>query len=191
MALRQALVAVGRRRGRGRVRERLRGGEGGRRGCSPTLLLLDVQMPKLDGFEVLELVGARRAGDLRDGLRRVRAAGVRGARGGLPAEAVRARAARGGARRGRASARGAPGRRRRRCARARGRRARRSNASSFATARRCTWSPVEKIDYVEAQDDYVAFQTGGKTLLKEQTLGDLEAQLDAAAVRPRSTGRIC
>jgi two-component system LytT family response regulator len=37
---------------------------------------------------------------------------------------------------------------------------------------------VDKIDYVEAQDDYVAFRTGGKTLLKEQTLGDLEAQLD-------------
>jgi len=37
---------------------------------------------------------------------------------------------------------------------------------------------VEKIDYVEAQDDYVAFKTGGKTLLKEQPLGDLESQLD-------------
>src|SRR4029453_12108048 len=37
---------------------------------------------------------------------------------------------------------------------------------------------ADKIDYVEAQDDYVAFKTGGKTLLKEQTLGDLEAQLD-------------
>jgi len=39
--------------------------------------------------------------------------------------------------------------------------------------------PVERIDYVEAQDDYVAFRSGGKTLLKEQTLGDLESQLDA------------
>lgn len=38
--------------------------------------------------------------------------------------------------------------------------------------------PVDRIDYVEAQDDYVAFRTGGKTLLKEQTLGDLEARLD-------------
>ena len=37
---------------------------------------------------------------------------------------------------------------------------------------------VDKIDFVEAQDDYVAFHTGGKTLLKEQTLGDLEATLD-------------
>jgi two-component system LytT family response regulator len=38
--------------------------------------------------------------------------------------------------------------------------------------------PVEKIDYVEAQDDYVGFRAGGRTLLKEQTLGDLETQLD-------------
>jgi two-component system LytT family response regulator len=38
--------------------------------------------------------------------------------------------------------------------------------------------PVDKIDYVEAQDDYVAFRSAGKVLLKEQTLGDLEGQLD-------------
>jgi two-component system LytT family response regulator len=37
---------------------------------------------------------------------------------------------------------------------------------------------VDKIDYVEAQDDYVAFRTMGKSLLKEQTLADVEAQLD-------------
>ena len=40
--------------------------------------------------------------------------------------------------------------------------------------------PVGKIDFLEAQDDYVAVHTGGKALLKEQTLGDLERQLDAA-----------
>jgi two-component system LytT family response regulator len=39
--------------------------------------------------------------------------------------------------------------------------------------------PVDKIDYVEAQDDYVAFKTGGKLLLKEQTMADVEASLDA------------
>lgn len=37
---------------------------------------------------------------------------------------------------------------------------------------------VDKIDYVEAQDDYVGFRTGGKMLLKEQTLSDLESSLD-------------
>jgi two-component system LytT family response regulator len=38
---------------------------------------------------------------------------------------------------------------------------------------------TDKIDYVEAQDDYVGIRTGGRTFLKEQTLGDLEGQLDA------------
>ena len=37
---------------------------------------------------------------------------------------------------------------------------------------------VGKIDYVEAQDDYVSFHAAGKSLLKEQTLSDLESQLD-------------
>ena len=38
--------------------------------------------------------------------------------------------------------------------------------------------PVEKVDYVEAQDDYVGFRVAAKTLLKEQTLADVEASLD-------------
>jgi two-component system, LytTR family, response regulator len=38
--------------------------------------------------------------------------------------------------------------------------------------------PVEKIDYIEAQDDYVSIKVGGKSFLKEQTLSDLEALLD-------------
>jgi two-component system LytT family response regulator len=38
--------------------------------------------------------------------------------------------------------------------------------------------PVDRIDYVEAQDDYVAFHSAGKVLLKDQTLGDLETTLD-------------
>jgi two-component system LytT family response regulator len=38
--------------------------------------------------------------------------------------------------------------------------------------------PVDRIDYVEAQDDYVGVRTGGRVLLKEQTLGDLASQLD-------------
>ena len=37
---------------------------------------------------------------------------------------------------------------------------------------------VDRIDYVEAQDDYVGFKTAGKTLLKEQTLSDVESSLD-------------
>ena len=38
--------------------------------------------------------------------------------------------------------------------------------------------PVEKIDFVEAQDDYVCFKSEGKDYLKDQTMSALEAQLD-------------
>lgn len=38
--------------------------------------------------------------------------------------------------------------------------------------------PVEKIDYLESQDDYVSIRVGGKSLLKEQTLAELESLLD-------------
>ena len=40
--------------------------------------------------------------------------------------------------------------------------------------------PVAKIDYIESQDDYVSIAAGGKTHLKEQTLAELEQQLDPA-----------
>ena len=83
-------------------------------------------------------IGGGRAGRLRHGVRRVRAARVRGARGGLSAEAVHARAAGGGAG-ARARARRTPGPVAGGAARERAaRRARRSSASSSATARRCT-----------------------------------------------------
>jgi two-component system LytT family response regulator len=38
--------------------------------------------------------------------------------------------------------------------------------------------PVAQIDYVEAQDDYVAVRAAGKSHLKPQAIGDLEALLD-------------
>ena len=38
--------------------------------------------------------------------------------------------------------------------------------------------PIEKIDYVEAQDDYLSFASGDKHLRKQQTMSDLESQLD-------------
>ena len=37
---------------------------------------------------------------------------------------------------------------------------------------------IDKIDYVEAQDDYVAFHADGKSYLKDQTLAAVEALLD-------------
>jgi two-component system LytT family response regulator len=40
--------------------------------------------------------------------------------------------------------------------------------------------PVEKIDYVEAQDDYVCFKAEGKQYLKDQTMAALETTIDPA-----------
>jgi two-component system LytT family response regulator len=40
--------------------------------------------------------------------------------------------------------------------------------------------PVSKIDYVEAQDDYVCVHAEGKGLLKQQTLADIANVLDPA-----------
>jgi two-component system LytT family response regulator len=145
----------------------------------PALVLLDVQMPKLDGFEVLELLGAEvpvvfvtaydefalRAFEvhavdyllkpvtperLATALARVRARG--GAAGGPSPTALRQSARPPGAPLERVVIRDGP---------------------------QVHVLPVGRIDYVEAQDDYVGFRTGGRTLLKEQTLADLESQLDA------------
>jgi two-component system LytT family response regulator len=41
-----------------------------------------------------------------------------------------------------------------------------------------TLIPVAKLDFAEAQDDYVALATGGKKHLKQQTIASLEASLD-------------
>jgi two-component system LytT family response regulator len=40
--------------------------------------------------------------------------------------------------------------------------------------------PVEKIDYIEAQDDYVAIKSDGKTHLKQERMAELEKELDAS-----------
>ena len=146
----------------------------------PDVLLLDVQMPKLDGFEVLELVGndvavvfttaydeyALRAFDvhavdyllkpfsaerLGDALSRARGRLGRGERG--PSTDVVA------------AARPAPGY---------------TTRILVRDGPRVHVIPLEKIDYVQAQDDYVCFWSDGKEYLKEQTLGEVEASLDPA-----------
>jgi two-component system, LytTR family, response regulator len=38
--------------------------------------------------------------------------------------------------------------------------------------------PVGRLDYAEAQDDYVALRSEGKSWLKQQTIASLEAALD-------------
>jgi two-component system LytT family response regulator len=40
--------------------------------------------------------------------------------------------------------------------------------------------PVDRIDFVEAQDDYVSFLADGKSFLKDQTMAAVEAALDPA-----------
>ncbi|HVH58968.1 MAG TPA: LytTR family transcriptional regulator DNA-binding domain-containing protein [Candidatus Sulfotelmatobacter sp.] len=50
---------------------------------------------------------------------------------------------------------------------------------------RVTLIPIAKLDYVEAQDDYVALASQGKKHLKQQTIASLEACLD-----PKSFVRI-
>jgi len=144
----------------------------------PDLLLLDIQMPRLDGFEVLELIGrevgvifvtaydkyALRAFEvhavdyllkpfsaerLREALERAK---QRLARNEMPPVTDLMIAAR------------PPGAKLERVLIRDG-----GNVHVI---------PIGKIDYVEAQDDYICFRSEGKQFLKQQTLGDVEATLD-------------
>jgi len=146
----------------------------------PDVLILDVQMPKLNGFEVLELVGrdvavvfvtafdqyAIRAFEVHavDYLLKPFSAD----RLSAAIDRVRERLGRGEAlpvRQLAAEGQPAPEHARRILVR---------------DGPRVHVLPVEKIDYVQAQDDYVCFRCEGKEYLKEQTLGELERLLDAA-----------
>jgi two-component system, LytTR family, response regulator len=143
----------------------------------PDLVFLDVQMPKLDGFEVLELIGrdvavifvtafdqyATKAFDanavdyllkpfslerFREALERTRnRLGQK-----LPPPVELAAAAR------------AP-----------------HQYSQRVVVRdgvRVHIIPAERLDYAEAQDDYLALHSQGKSYLKQQTISSLEAALD-------------
>ena len=144
----------------------------------PDLLLLDVQMPKLDGFEVLELLGraipvifttaydkyALRAFEvhavdyllkpfsderLAEALARARTRIQ--AKEPMPVEALVADA-----------------------------RPRQGPAERvlIRDGAQVHVIPVDRIDYVEAQDDYVCFKADGKDYLKDQTMAAVEAILE-------------
>lgn len=143
----------------------------------PDLLFLDVQMPKLTGFDVLELIGtetpvifvtaydefAMKAFDVHAvdyllkpvGRERFEAALTRAkeriaAKIPMPPEVIAA-------------------------ARAPGQFAERIVVKDGT---KVTLIPCAKLDYAEAQDDYVALASEGKKHLKQQTIASLEASLD-------------
>ena len=148
----------------------------------PDLVLLDVQMPKLDGFEVLELLGgeqpvvfitaydqyALRAFDVHavDYLLKPFSAERFGEAMARARARLRAKA-------------GAPMKVEEivRDARPKSGPAERVLIRDGANVHVLS---VDKIDYVEAQDDYVAFKSEGKQFLKDQTLSAVEATLDPA-----------
>ena len=141
---------------------------------APDLVFLDVQMPKLDGFEVLELIEPR--GPEGTPAVIVVTAYDQYAMKAFDAHAVdyllkpfsterferaleRAKARLGERKR-------APDERPQRLA--------------VRDGTRVHVIPIEKLDYAEAQDDYVALHSGGKSYLKQQTIGSLETLLDPA-----------
>ncbi len=147
----------------------------------PDLLLLDIQMPRLNGFEVLELIG-REAGVIfvtaydQYALRAFDVHAVDYLLKPVSEERMREALERARSRLASKSAMVAPTQLSA-LARPAGAHLERVAIRDGANV---NVIPVSKIDYVEAQDDYVCFHAEGKRFLKQQTLGEIETSLDPA-----------
>jgi two-component system LytT family response regulator len=146
----------------------------------PDLVLLDVQMPKLDGFEVLELLGRDQPVVFITAYDQyaLRAFEVHAVDYLLkPFSAERFGEAMSRARDRLRTRQPTPVQEIVRDAKPRGGPLERVLIRDGANVHVL---PVETIDYVEAQDDYVAYKSGGKLYLKDQTLAAVETTLDPA-----------
>jgi len=152
---------------------------------APDLVFLDIQMPKLDGFEVVELAGAKtqyvfvtaydqfalRAFEvhaldylLKPFSRERLEQALAHARERLGSPAVAAAGSQAVAAAQEAAQRRAP-----------------LSRILIRDGTRVQVIPAASIDYIEAQDDYVQVVAAGKAWLKSQRLSELEEQLDPGA----------
>lgn len=144
----------------------------------PDLVFLDVQMPKLDGFEVLELLDSSPAVIFvtaydQYAMRAFDAQAVDYLLKPFNTERFERALERAKSRIGeRAATSGLT-----RSARPPGQWAARIVVRDGT---RVHIIPIDKLDYVEAQDDYVSLHSGGRGYLKQQPIGEVEAILDPA-----------
>ena len=146
----------------------------------PDILFLDVQMPKLDGFEVLELVDASVAVVFvtafdQYAMKAFDAAAVDYLLKPFTAERFRASLARVRSRANSVTPSAPPPRDLKLASRAPGEFLERLVVKEGP---RVQVIAVGKLDYAEAQDDYVGLRSEGKTWLKQQTISSLESALD-------------
>jgi two-component system LytT family response regulator len=146
----------------------------------PDLLFLDVQMPKLDGFEVLELIDASVAVVFvtaydQYAMRAFDAAAVDYLLKPFTSERFRASLDRVRARFASTSPPADHPRDLKLASRAPGEYLERLVVKDGP---RVHVIAAAKLDYAEAQDDYVALRSEGKTWLKQQTISGLESALD-------------